>query len=51
VLRAITENAGAGSPDGGAVTYTRLTPGAQMDAFFDETRPNHEENVYAPERE
>lgn len=38
------------SPDGRFVTYTRLTPDAHMDCYFDPTRPNHEENVFAPER-
>lgn len=38
------------APDGRTVTYTRLTPGAHPDCYFDPERPNHEENVYAPER-
>eukprot|EP01052_Picozoa_sp_SAG31_P004272 SAG31_NODE_176_length_21334_cov_12.211067_1_plen_295_part_00 len=42
-------NTSSWAPNGRAVTYTRLTPGARMDARYDATRGNHEENVYAPE--
>jgi hypothetical protein len=42
-------NTSSWSPDGQYVTYTRLTPGAQPDAYYDASRPNHEENVFAPE--
>ena len=43
-------NTSSWSPDGRFVTWTRLTPGAHMDCYFDPTRPNHQENVFAPER-
>eukprot|EP01043_Picozoa_sp_COSAG02_P007837 COSAG02_NODE_241_length_27638_cov_13.101020_12_plen_571_part_00 len=42
-------NTSSWSPDGAYVTYTRLTPGAHPDAYYDASRPNHEENVFAPE--
>jgi hypothetical protein len=42
-------NTSSWSPDGRCVTYTRLTEGAQPDAYYDASRPNHEENVFAPE--
>ncbi|MCH2200521.1 MAG: hypothetical protein MK102_01015 [Fuerstiella sp.] len=43
-------NTSSWSPDGRFITWTRLTPGAHMDCYFDPTRPSHEENVFAPER-
>lgn len=42
-------NTSTWSPDGQYVTYTRMTRDAQPDAYFDASRPNHEENVFAPE--
>ena len=43
-------NTSSWSPDSKFVTYTRLTPDAHMDCYFDRTRPSHQENVFAPER-
>lgn len=43
-------NTSSWSPDGRFITWTRLTPDAHMDCYFDPTRPSHEENVFAPER-